>query len=107
MTLQELLETARATLSRLGDRPLDYIGDGQAHALATGILEMLGADTVPCGWESPSGLPNCGIRVNGDGTEEQIRLVRFPDQWGGAAATPDDARVLFGIGLRACDEAER
>src|SRR5688572_11716629 len=52
MTLQELLQTARATLSRLGDRPLDTQSDGEAHALATGVVDLLGVDTVPCGFEA-------------------------------------------------------
>jgi hypothetical protein len=99
MTLRELIETARATLSRLGDRPLDTQSDGDAHALATGVLDLLGADTVPCGLETPT--PHTHINRG------HPPAVCIPDQYGGATIPPDEARALAALLLLAADKAER
>lgn len=103
MTLQELLQAARATLSRLGNRQLDTASDGDAHRLATGILDMLDVDTVPCGWNPPRVFGIRPTRQNPAG-EARVAVALGDEEF---VFEPRDLRDMCAMWLRACDEAER
>lgn len=84
MTVDELNALADSVWhNRLDD-------DSDSARLARAVLDLL-AESAPCGWKAPS-VGTSGVRV--------------PDSWA-EWVTPDDARALARMLLRAADDASK
>jgi len=83
-------------LAREGLKHSDVPGHEDHDAMCMGIMDLL-AEEDPCGFE----LPNIGPgRVN-----PELNLVWVPYSWLGGA-TPEDARHMARMLLRAADAAD-
>lgn len=90
MTIAEMVELAK----KIDDAHFALPSDGMR--LARAVLDLLSVDSVPCGYETPKGAAG-RVWLN-----DPLDLEGANGLHGVAS---DEARALFVMGLRACDEA--